>query len=183
MAAKDDSNDRIGAWSHAIKRQNLKPGDHIYVRKFNIKYVFPYWYTHHGIFVGDKEMEVIHFSGAFLDQGKSAESARIQSCSLDEFSEGAQVRLAAYGTSYLLDFIRKLSVVENTNPVECRPAEEVIKVAKYYCQHPDLWDTYHLEKNNCETFAVYCKTGVKCSQQSGQRVRTDYVVKSPQEFM
>ena len=41
----------------------------------------------------------------------------------------------------------------------------MIKRAEYYLSNPDKWENYHLLFNNCESFAVYCKTKQKISRQ------------------
>ena len=41
----------------------------------------------------------------------------------------------------------------------------MIKRAEYYLSNPDEWENYHLLFNNCESFAVYCKTEQKVSRQ------------------
>ena len=72
-------------------------GDHIYVRRFP-------FYTHHGIYIGaDPKHEVIHLSG----RSRSKKSdAKVRTCTLDEFLDGGQLRLVAYGVSYLTRFIK-----------------------------------------------------------------------------
>ena len=55
MADVDDSGSRVGFVSHAIDEKDLKPGDHIYCHRIG--------YSHHGIYIGEPDCEVIHFSG------------------------------------------------------------------------------------------------------------------------
>ena len=44
--------------------------------------------------------------------------------------------------------------------VKAMPLEETLKVAKFFARKWQLWDTYNLYSNNCETFACFCKTGL-----------------------
>ena len=53
--SQDDSK-RIGYMTHTMTTKNLKPGDHIYCyRTANL-------YSHHGIYIGEKDCEVIDFT-------------------------------------------------------------------------------------------------------------------------
>ena len=92
MAKSDNSKDRVGSgyFTHAISRSVLKKGDHIIVNRS----WFPF-YTHHGIYTGaDPKHEVIHLSG----RSRSKKSdAKVRTCTLDEFLDGGQLRLVAYG--------------------------------------------------------------------------------------
>lgn len=65
--SEDDSVERVGYIFHYISEENLKPGDHIYCRRL-------LGYSHHGIYIGEPNCEVIHFSG-----GKKGSSLKISS--------------------------------------------------------------------------------------------------------
>ena len=149
----DDSSDRIGYFSHAIDRSQLKPGDHIYV------YHALGAYSHHGIYTGKPGREVIHFCG---DQKSSKWNAMIRACSLDEFCDGGTLRLVGYGGGWWGKLFKRGGTRHRT---ESRPADDVIATAERYLDNPEKWGNYHLLFNNCETFAVYCKTGHKVSAQ------------------
>ena len=59
---QDDSK-RIGYITHTMTPKDLKPGDHIYCyRAANI-------YSHHGIYIGENDCEVIHFSSSNVLNG------------------------------------------------------------------------------------------------------------------
>ena len=139
----DSSADRVGLLSHAVSCDQLKPGDHIYVYRDWLLY------AHHGIYLG--ENKVVHFTGP-----KKKSSVRISRDTLKEFSEGAQVRLVAYGiSSAMVDWSRRGTChKEDSDRVEI-----VLRRAKHYLEHPDDWPAYHVIKNNCEHFAFFCKTG------------------------
>lgn len=142
----DDSKDRVGVLSHAIARQALKPGDHVYV------YRSLFTYAHHGIYTGIEGQEIIHFSGP------TKREANISATTLDEFCCGSTIRLVAYDISRnSLDYLLK-----RPGTVHYRKslvAEEVVNTATKWLNHPELWDEYHLVSNNCEDFAYFCKTG------------------------
>ena len=60
----DDSCQRVGYLFHYMNKEDLKPGDHVYC--------FRGIYTHHGIYIGEPDCEVIHFTG-----GKKGSSLKI----------------------------------------------------------------------------------------------------------
>ena len=142
----DDSKDRVGVFSHAIARQDLKPGDHVYV------YRPLFTYAHHGVYTGIEGQEIIHFSGP------SKRDAKISAATLDEFCCGGTIRLVAYDISRnSLDYLLK-----RPGTVHCRKSlvpEEVVNTATRWLNHPELWNQYDLVSNNCEDFAYFCKTG------------------------
>ncbi|AES70842.1 lecithin retinol acyltransferase [Medicago truncatula] len=164
--------------SNKIDRKQLKTGDHIY------SWRQAYVYAHHGIYIGD-EM-VIHFtigSGqqatgipAILDRfftssapsfdtklpcqrcREAAETRNhgVFSSCLDCFLSGGQLYLFQYGVS-------KLQFLAQARGGTCTlassdPTEEVLPRALYLLEKG--FGCYHISKNNCEDFAVYCKTGL-----------------------
>ena len=192
--AEDDSADRVGYIFHSCSVDDLKPGDHIYCHRF--------LYSHHGIYIGERGCEVIHFSAdekGSLEKKKGridrktmeeitqltreleqlpedSERAKeirqrldeihnnherlvcIKSTTLDKFCNGDSVRLVSYnsnGIKKVLKFVRS-----SCHTVKAMPPSETIKLAKHFLHHPDEWDNYHLQSNNCETFACFCKTGM-----------------------
>ena len=149
----DNSKDRVDFFSHAINKCDLRPGDHIYV--------YNSWlgYSHHGIYIGRNR--VIHFSGPPRG-GKSKSTAMVRECSLDEFLNGNQLRLVAYGVSYAA---RLLKISGTCHQTECHSAEKAIETAEDHAMHPHKWNDYDLIQNNCEHFAFFCKTGIKRSAQ------------------
>ncbi|XP_064385561.1 uncharacterized protein LOC135334338 [Halichondria panicea] len=148
----DDSSLRVKYFTHRIQRDDLKPGDHIYAyRKLRI-------YAHHGIYIGKNKSGihiVIHFTG---DPGtkKSKSSAKIRTSSLDDFLDGAHLRLVSYddGSSII-----KRSGISQF--VESLPASEVVGMAETFAMDPDTWEDYNFFTNNCEHFCIFCKTGKK----------------------
>ena len=146
----DDSNNRICYLDHKIDPDSLQPGDHIYAyRKLGL-------YHHHGIYIGTNSQGlhiVIHFVG---EGGKKSKStARIKRSTLEDFLQGKKLRLVSYGdASYP-------TRIGTTHEKRCLPAAEVVRKAEYYAEHSSEWGEYDLFTNNCEMFALFCKTGQK----------------------
>ncbi|KAG2238813.1 hypothetical protein Bca52824_091984 [Brassica carinata] len=149
----------MGLFSNNISRDNLKPGDHIYAWRN------AYIYSHHGIYIGDGK--AIHFTrgdgpsireGSFLDKIIKRSNTRgvISSC-LDCFLAGGNLHLFKYNVS-LATFTTKLRGGTCTI-APSDPSHEVISRAKFLLLINGFGD-YHLFKNNCEDFAVYCKTSL-----------------------
>ncbi|PNX71786.1 hypothetical protein L195_g027671 [Trifolium pratense] len=171
----------MGVFFNKIDRKQLKPGDHIYSwRK-------AYLYAHHGIYVGDGM--VINFtSGAVQgktrtptilgslitssssssfytdipcprcgDDGSQTRTHSVISSCLDCFLSGGKLRLYQYG-------VNKLHFIVQARGGTCTfassdPMEEVLHRAFYLLENG--FGDYHVSKNNCEDFAIYCKTGLR----------------------
>ena len=141
--ANSDTN-HVHYLSHVIKRNQLKPGDHIYTyRAYGL-------YQHHGIYIGKPGREVIHFSG------KKKSTAQVHVATLDEFLGGYALRLAVYGEQAEESKGKRHGT---SYTMASRPASEVIEATEDFVQNPEEWGKYHLFKNNCESFAMFCKTG------------------------
>ncbi|XP_050269964.1 protein LEAD-SENSITIVE 1-like isoform X1 [Quercus robur] len=180
----------MGVVSNKIERENLKPGDHIY------SWRLAYAYSHHGIYVN--KGNVIHFTrgegqeigtGTALDNiiGSSLpqhplenpcpicgdESRRdgvISSC-IDCFLSGGDLYRYEYGVTPAF-FLAKARGGTCTLAVS-ESEEQVIHRAFYFLRKG--FGVYHVMKNNCEDFALCCKTGLKVIPtvkvgQSGQAV-------------
>jgi hypothetical protein len=93
-------------------------------------------YWHHGIYCGDDA--VIHFNSAV---GRKR-TAKIVETTLEKFSGGAGIRVVVYEKVYF-------------------EAAEVVCRARSLLGN----EAYDLRTNNCEHFAVWCKTGVSQSRQ------------------
>ena len=150
MDAPDDSDNRVGYFSHAVDKKDLKRGDHIYTYRLG--------YSHHGIYIGSDSYDVIHVSG------KTKTSAQVKSCKLEEFLWGHPLRLVAYGSS---ENYRAYKMNSTCYCTKSRPASEVVATAQYFLEHPNEWGDYNLVRNNCEHFAFYCKTRIQFSDQTG----------------
>ncbi|CAO2838336.1 unnamed protein product [Amaranthus hypochondriacus] len=166
----------MGVLSNKISRDALKPGDHIY------SWRNAYLYSHHGIYAGDGK--VIHFTrgpgqeigtGTFLDnvifsssispdrsQGpcpvcgdQSNLSGVISSC-LDCFLWDGDLYLFEYGVSPAF-FLAKARGGTCTLARSDSP-EDVLSRASFLLEKG--FGGYNIFKNNCEDFAIYCKTGL-----------------------
>ncbi|TXG65499.1 hypothetical protein EZV62_006774 [Acer yangbiense] len=171
---KQESKDIMGLLSNKIDRQGLKPGDHIYCWR----QVFIY--AHHGIYVGDGK--VIHFTqgpagqenGRVIislslpdpkisnvpcpqcgDHNSSFNNGVILSC-IDCFLFGNELNLFEYGVSrvYFLTKVRGGTCTLATSD----PPEDILHHAYFLLKKG--FGEYDVLKNNCEDFAIYCKTGL-----------------------
>ncbi|GMY24548.1 protein LEAD-SENSITIVE 1 [Fagus crenata] len=179
----------MGVLSNKIGRDNLKPGDHVYTWR-------RYIYSHHGIYVG--EGKVIHFTqsrgegqaigkGTLLNRiivssspsnpldipcpicGDQSKLDGVISSCIDCFLLGGDLYRFEYGVKPAF-FLAKVRGGTCTLASSDSP-KEVIHRASYLLQHG--FGVYHICKNNCENFAIYCKTGlvestINCVGGSGQ---------------
>ncbi|XP_038987594.1 uncharacterized protein LOC103704399 [Phoenix dactylifera] len=180
----------MGLLSNRIGKESLKPGDHIY--SWRTAYV----YAHHGIYVGDDK--VIHFTrgqgqevgtGTVLDlvltssgpnrrrtpcptcSAHLAESHGVASSCLDCFLAGGVLYRFEYSVSPAL-FLAKARGGTCTLAVSDLD-EIVVHRAKHLLNNG--FRCYNVFKNNCEDFAIYCKTGLLVAEQgvvgqSGQAI-------------
>ncbi|CAN6322229.1 unnamed protein product [Urochloa humidicola] len=167
-----------GLLSNRVDRKDLAVGDHIY------SWRAAYIYAHHGIYIGD-EM-VIHFTraagheigtGTFLDSflfsssspaATAGDSPPCQRCGhlarpdgvvtscLDCFLHGGNLYLFHYGVSPAF-FLAKARGGTCTLAAS-DPGDAVAHRARYLLDKGFGADS--LFKNNCEDFAIYCKTGL-----------------------
>lgn len=150
-------------------KRDLKPGDHIYSWRRKALGI----YAHHGIYVGDNN--VIHFTGdssrvnsvinlmgsssgskggCGCDQGHGGV---ILSC-LDCFLKGDCLRLYNYGVSKMSHISLQICGRGTCTVAQSNAPDTVIYYAKHLLQNG--FGKYHLIRNNCEDFALYCKTGL-----------------------
>ncbi|XP_059646584.1 protein LEAD-SENSITIVE 1-like [Cornus florida] len=178
----------MGLLSNRVDRASLKPGDHIY------SWRTAYIYAHHGIYVGDDK--VIHFTrrgqevgtGTVLDvlllsSGPARSQVPCTTCSplveghgvvsscLNCFLSGGVLYRFEYSVSPAL-FLAKARGGTCTLAVS-DPDEIVAHRANYLLNNG--FGCYNVFKNNCEDFAIYCKTGLlvldqRTMGQSGQAV-------------
>ncbi|XVF26687.1 hypothetical protein REPUB_Repub14bG0039600 [Reevesia pubescens] len=205
---------KMGVFSNRISREELKPGDHIY------SWRHAYIYAHHGIYVG--EGKVIHFTqgggreictGTLLDRiifssspnsdsshncpvcgggGGGGDQSRLGgvTCScIDCFIGDGDLYLFQYAVSPAL-FLAKPRGGTCTIAAS-DPWEHVLHRASFLL-HRNAFGVYHLFKNNCEDFAIYCKTGLLVSTsisvgRSGQATSffaaASAIVSSPLRFL
>ncbi|XAR69824.1 hypothetical protein NMG60_11001549 [Bertholletia excelsa] len=178
----------MGLLSNRVDRDSLKPGDHIY--SWRTAYV----YAHHGIYIGDDK--VIHFTrrgqevgtGTVLDlllvssgparsqvpcatcTAQNEANGVVSSC-LNCFLAGGVLYRFAYAVTPAV-FLAKARGGTCTLAV-ADPDDVVVHRAKYLLDNG--FGCYNVFKNNCEDFAIYCKTGLlvvdpSTMGQSGQAV-------------
>ncbi|XP_057873169.1 protein LEAD-SENSITIVE 1 [Cryptomeria japonica] len=163
----------MGVLSNRISVEDLRSGDHVY------SWRIAYTYSHHGIYVGDNK--VIHFTrgkaesenNALLDlllissgyskTTKACEACRHQQgmdgvicCCLDCFLDGGALYRFEYGVNP--GFFLAKARGGTCTLAESDPPETVLHRATYLLQNG--FGCYNVFKNNCEDFAVYCKTGL-----------------------
>ncbi|XP_059649691.1 protein LEAD-SENSITIVE 1-like [Cornus florida] len=148
----------MGGVSDKISRAELRAGDHIYSwrgRALNL-------YAHHGIYAGDGM--VIHFTQAAAGVSVSSHSDNpcpicgyhsgldgvISSC-IDCFLSGGELYLYRYGVSWA-KYRRGISSRKASDP-----PETVLDRVESILRNGFL--DYNILINNCENFAIYCKTG------------------------
>ncbi|KVI08386.1 uncharacterized protein LOC112528950 isoform X1 [Cynara cardunculus var. scolymus] len=178
----------MGLLSNRLDRGSLRPGDHIY------SWRTAYIYAHHGIYVGDDK--VLHFTrrgqevgtGTVLDILLVSSLPRrsqvpcptcihtddtngvVSSC-LNCFLAGGVLYRFEYSVSPAI-FLTKARGGTCTLAVS-DPPETVVHRANYLLNNG--FGCYNVFKNNCEDFAIYCKTGLlvvdhRTMGQSGQAV-------------
>ncbi|KAL2933438.1 Retinoic acid receptor responder protein 3 [Bienertia sinuspersici] len=178
----------MGLLSNRVDRNTLKPGDHIY------SWRTAYIYAHHGIYVG--ENKVIHFTRRGQEVGTGTvldvllvssgpirshvpcptcippdEGHGVVSSCLDCFLANGILYRFEYNANPTL-FVAKLR--GGTCTLATSDADEVVvHRAKFLLDNG--FGFYNVFKNNCEDFAIYCKTGLVVVDQvtmgqSGQAV-------------
>ncbi|KAE8668409.1 glutamate receptor 2.7-like [Hibiscus syriacus] len=166
---------KMGVLSNKISREELKPGDHIY------SWRYAYIYAHHGIYIG--EGKVINFTqsqggreistGTVLDRiifsSSSSETRNCPNCGGDQSIRRGVISscldcFLTDGELYLFQYaVSPASFVAKPRGGTCTiaasdPSSEVLHRA-FFLLH-NGFGAYHLFNNNCEDFAIYCKTGL-----------------------
>ncbi|CAH1418934.1 unnamed protein product [Lactuca virosa] len=176
----------MGLLSNRVDRESLKLGDHIY------SWRAAYIYAHHGIYIGDEK--VIHFTrhgpkvgtSSVLDvlMVSSVPTPSLTSCPncthtennnevitscLDCFLAGGVLYRFEYSANPAVFFVKARR--GTCTFAASDPPGAVLHRANYLLDKG--FGCYNIFKNNCEDFAIYCKTGLlvsgkKSMGQSGQ---------------
>lgn len=169
----------MGLLSNRVERGSLKPGDHIY------SWRNAYIYAHHGIYVGNDK--VIHFTrrgqevgtGTVLDallvsSGPSRPRVPCATCTPPEEGQGVVSScldcFLAGGILYRFEYaVNPALFLAKARGGTCTLAvsdadDLVVHRAKYLLDNG--FGCYNVFKNNCEDFAIYCKTGLLVLDQS-----------------
>ncbi|KAL7611613.1 protein LEAD-SENSITIVE 1 [Lactuca sativa] len=161
--------------SNKVHKSQIKPGDHIYTWRT------AWLYAHHGIYIGDEK--VIHFTrgggqeigtGTVLDRvllssspsnsdgdpcpkcGDQSKAEGVIASCLDCFLSGDDLYLFKYSVSPAI-FLAKARGGTCTL-AHSDPPDDVIHRAQFLLENG--FGGYNIFKNNCEDFAIYCKTGL-----------------------
>ncbi|KAI7988642.1 hypothetical protein LOK49_LG13G00893 [Camellia lanceoleosa] len=167
----------MGFVSQKIERSELVAGDHIYTWRA------AFTYSHHGIYIG--ESKVVHFAGTFGSSsypfpwssfGFSASTlnplsaCNFPNCGFRHPNSGVVLScldcFLANGSLYRFEYgVSKSKLLfklrgGTCTTAESHPPELVIHKAMYLLEHG--FGEYSVMRNNCEHFAMYCKTGLVC---------------------
>ncbi|KAL1541226.1 protein LEAD-SENSITIVE 1-like [Salvia divinorum] len=124
----------MGLLTNRVERHEIKPGDHIYT------YRAVFAYSHHGIFVGGSK--VVHFTRVGNTSSSNSEVYdEIEEC--PTFPDCGFRQPVRGGTC---------------TTAASDPTDMVIHRAMYLLQNG--FGNYDVFQNNCEDFALYCKTGL-----------------------
>ncbi|KAJ4839119.1 hypothetical protein Tsubulata_014930 [Turnera subulata] len=164
----------MGLLTNRVERSEIKPGDHIYT------YRAVFTYSHHGIFVGGSK--VVHFTPRqnpntssdgspdlydpapsiassceiFPDCGFRQPNSGVVLTCLDCFLGKGSLYCFEYGVTPSVFLTRVRGGTCTTAASD--PADAVVHRAMYLLQNG--FGNYDVFQNNCEDFALYCKTGL-----------------------
>ncbi|KAG8382556.1 hypothetical protein BUALT_Bualt05G0089600 [Buddleja alternifolia] len=163
----------MGFMSQRVEARDLKAGDHIY------SWRTAFAYSHHGIYVG--ENKVMHFTRDQLSSSDHSSFAHFSSsaskvptacldipdCGFTKHESGVIMSclncFLGHGSLYRFEYgVSRLTFIAKFRGGTCTtaqsdPPEEVIHRAMYLLHNG--FGNYDLFTNNCEDFALYCKTG------------------------
>lgn len=171
----------MGLLSNRVERSEIRPGDHVYTWRA------VYAYSHHGIYVGGSK--VVHFtrkkeseSGSdssnstssliseassecptFPDCGFQLPNSGVVLTCLDCFLRNGSLYCFEYGVPSAV-FLAKLRGGTCTI-AQSDPPEVVVGRAMHLLQNG--FGNYDIFENNCEDFALYCKTGLLPVEEPG----------------
>ncbi|CAL9047582.1 protein LEAD-SENSITIVE 1 [Musa acuminata AAA Group] len=182
-----------GVFSNRIEREQLVPGDHIYSWRSACIY------AHHGIYVGDGM--VIHYTGAagqeigtgtFVNRIFSISSSPwrnstpvCERCGVDQSRQNGVTKscldcfLAGFNLCLFRYSVTPAFFITQARGGTCTlavsdPPEVVLHRARYLLGN-NGFGTYSLFNNNCEDFAMYCKTGLLVDASSGGTTRSGQI--------
>ena len=127
--------------------RKLKLGDIVFCQRCNI--LFGGTYQHYGVYAGYKK--IIHYI-----KGDSLFDGRIAETSIDELCDGVTLYIAEDDT--LLSIFQNFDVASSFYGPRKTVQRARSKIGK---------GGYNLLTHNCEHFAIYCKTGLEESTQTG----------------
>ena len=132
---------------HKVGEDDLKPGDHVYSKRYLGLYL------HHGIYNGNGT--IIHFSGTY------PADARVKLCDIEEFNgwQAWLIRKALYGLPNHLLWL-KIAGTAFSEPSDS--PEVVLQRARDLLAESEtnLELRFSIYGKNCEGMAYFCKTGL-----------------------
>ncbi|KAI3518715.1 hypothetical protein L1887_07527 [Cichorium endivia] len=155
-----------------LDRKSLKPGEHIY------SWRAAYLYAHHGIYIGDNK--VVHFTrrgqevgtgtvldGLIVSVAPQPSAIPCPNCNQTDTTNGIitsclECFLSGHGLYRFEYSVSPAVFLANPRGGTCTlaasdPPEAVVKRANYLVKNG--FGRYHVFKNNCIDFAIFCKTG------------------------
>lgn len=131
-------------------------------------------YAHFGIYIGD--LAVVHFDSD-LSCAFGLKKAKIDMTTIEDFRDGDTLYTIA--AEHLLSIIDDYCSFENGKYRFFSLKETVDRAL--WCLHSNSRDEYNLFENNCEHFAVWCKTGIQDSSQvrNVKRFSSDMGLRDP----
>ncbi|GFQ06911.1 zinc finger CCCH domain-containing protein 30 [Phtheirospermum japonicum] len=151
--------------TNRLERNEIKPGDHIYT------YRAIFAYSHHGIFVGGGK--VVHFTRVEPSKikepyGPTTECLILPDCGFRQTNSNVVLScldcFLRNGSLYSFDYgVRPSLFIAKVRGGTCTtaqldPPDTVSHRAMYLLQNG--FGSYDVFQNNCEDFALYCKTGL-----------------------
>ncbi|XP_057788772.1 uncharacterized protein LOC131005736 [Salvia miltiorrhiza] len=163
----------MGFLTQRVERSDLEAGDHIYTWRTPV-----FAYSHHGIYIGDNK--VVHFTqvqNLSSDDSSSFFSSSSVAAVCLNFEEKCEVKkhkngvvmsclncFLGNGSLYRFEYgVSALALVTKLRSGTCTTAKsdppgDVIRRALYLLEIG--FGKYDALSNNCEDFALYCKTGL-----------------------
>lgn len=139
-----------------VSMRDPQYGDVIFVERCNGLY------RHFGIYIGNDK--VIHFAAPDGDFDKK--NAYIHETSLDHFKDGSEVYVMTFSEKYESSSVLKKLNIEKLLCYKLQTPEETVARAKSMLGRRGLADEgYDVVYNNCEDFAIWCKTNIAESKQ------------------
>jgi hypothetical protein len=141
--------------NRTVELYELYPGDHIYVWSSPVHH-------HHSIYIG--EGKVIHFTARGT---KTKEAAFVQQWTLQEFCDSyksCEIKRVTYNVD---SNVLGMGAMGTCCPVCPFPAPVVVERALSKLGNKGTQNNgYHVLYDNCEHFAMWCKTGGSCPSQA-----------------
>ncbi|KFK30672.1 hypothetical protein AALP_AA6G012900 [Arabis alpina] len=178
----------MGLFTNKVERDELKPGDHIYT------YRAVFAYSHHGIFVGG--CKVVHFKPeqTLKPSTLASSSSASSSVSVSEVNDALEAPCFTYpdcgykqpksgvvlscidcflkkGSLYRFEYgVSSSMFLSRVRGGTCTiassdPVQIVVRRAMHLLQNG--FGNYNVFQNNCEDFALYCKTGLLILDKNG----------------